>query len=207
MLGVGACNPKRCMNSSIMLAKIVQLCWENSSSMLKRKYLCFRIRDIGKFERNNLDISIGIIAVGEDLELFPVRVPKEKRQRHVDLLLLTTEDSSHYVTILNKSALLRSQLSKREHHHFFCDYCLCHFTAQKVLDEHTNLCMQYKPHRAVYPKPGSTVKFTKSRNQVFNQVKIICFTVGSVKIVCFHIRFAKPQAMYNNILKFENSIM
>ena len=143
--------------------------------MLKRKYLCFRIRDIATFEKNNLDISIGIIAVGEDLELFPVRVPKEKRQRHVDLLLLTTEDSSHYVTILNKSALLRSQITKHHGNSFFCDYCLCHFTAQKVLDEHTNLCMQYKPHRAVYPKPGSTVKFTKRRNQVFNLRKYYMF--------------------------------
>ena len=148
------------------LGEIPQFTSGMYNSSMMQKYLPFRIRDISRFEKNNPNISVGIIAVGEEKELFPVRVPNEKRQNHVDLLLLTTEDNSHYVTILNKASLLRSQLTKRENKTFFCDYCLCHFTTQKVLDDHTNLCMKHEPHRAVYPKPGATIKFTKRRNQV-----------------------------------------
>ena len=126
-----------------------------------------QIADIDKFERLNPDISVNVLAIDAEGIFFPVRVTREKRQQHVELMYVTShENDSHYVTIINKSALLSDQLPKHNGQKFFCDNCLHHFWSEKSLEEHTPICKQHKAHTAKYPEEGTKLKFTKIAQQV-----------------------------------------
>jgi hypothetical protein len=66
------------------------------------------INQVGRFEKNNPTLSINVYVLGKDeKEIIPKYVTKcGKRQKHIDLLLLTSGDKSHYVWIKNMSALI-----------------------------------------------------------------------------------------------------
>jgi hypothetical protein len=66
------------------------------------------INQVGRFEKNNPTLSINVYVLGKnEKEIIPKYVTKcGKRQKHIDLLLLTSGDKSHYVWIKNMSALI-----------------------------------------------------------------------------------------------------
>ena len=100
--------------------------------------------------------------------VYPLRVTKEEKSRHVNLLLTEKDTNWHYSAIKNFSGFLRVQYSKTNHKSFYCYTCLHGFQAKKgeksrkqckLLEEHNIYCKKQKPQRVTYPKDGVT-KFT-----------------------------------------------
>ena len=80
------------------------------------------LKDIPKFKRlNNVSISVcGYQEGNEDQEgfVYPLKVSKEVKQRHVDLLLITNDDTNPYCYIKDFRKLVGSQYSKTTKHIF-----------------------------------------------------------------------------------------
>ena len=74
---------------------------------------------------------------------------------HHDLLYVCNELNSHYSCIININTFIASQLTKHEEKIKVCKRCFAHFwgqNANKKLDEHKELCQNFKP--AVYKFPN-----------------------------------------------------
>jgi hypothetical protein len=93
------------------------------------------INQVGRFEKNNPTLSINVYKLGKnEKEIIPKYVTKcGKRQKHIDLLLLTSDDKSHYVWIKNMSALICHR-SKNKNAVFVCPHCV--FSSKKAFDNH-----------------------------------------------------------------------
>ena len=94
----------------------------------------------------------------------PVRVTEERKAKHVDLLFMQNEYSSHYVWIIDKSCLLATQRNKYEHKNYICDYCLHTCTSARIMKMHVERCKQHRPQLTQMPEEGEQLHFT-ARNQ------------------------------------------
>jgi hypothetical protein len=103
------------------------------------------INQVGRFEKNNPTLSINVYVLGKnEKEIIPKYVTKcGKRQKHNDLLLITSGDKSHYVWIKNMSALI-SHRSKTKHAVFVCPHCIHPFSSKKAFDNHFDDCAKHK---------------------------------------------------------------
>nr|CAI5824410.1 unnamed protein product [Callosobruchus analis] len=132
------------------------------SSILNLKGIQFpmTIHQIKTFENQN-DISVNIytlkLSMGE-YTVVPFRLDKEKRDNHVNLLMIHKQYfdeytnsfegecckpfMTHYVWIKNLPRLVSSQLSSREHRKYFCDRCFHYFHSHEKLDIHTDDCIK-----------------------------------------------------------------
>lgn len=100
-----------------------------------------QIKDIGKFEALNPNISINVYMFDEKREkILTLRMTKAVKQNHIHLLLLVQGDLGHYCWIKYMSRLLSSQLSKNCKKKLFCDRCLNYFYDQQKLESHTEKC-------------------------------------------------------------------
>ena len=93
------------------------------------------VQNISKFEKQNPANSINLFGY-EEKELFPVYITDQKKKQHVNLLLI----SKNNTTIINLSRRL-AQLTKYKCKKFLCDYCL---HGLKRLRQ--DLLEQYEPH-------------------------------------------------------------
>ncbi|XP_043276094.1 uncharacterized protein [Venturia canescens] len=96
---------------------------------------------IGKFEKMN-NLSINVYSEKEEV-ILPVRVSKEKKERHFNLLYI--EDVSgcgigHFAWIKNLSRLVNSQLNSDGHKKYICDRCLHYFPTIDKLQFHEVDC-------------------------------------------------------------------
>lgn len=134
--------------------------------------------DIGKFEKlNNISINIYILRKNSGkFKCLPNRLTAEKRDRHVNLLLIQSiyyEDNSddddenvvedgnddreheikyHYVLIKNLSGLIRSSLNKHKGKIFICDRCLHYYHTQEKLRIHEEECSSKNKCKISFPK-------------------------------------------------------
>ncbi|XP_078032837.1 uncharacterized protein LOC144467773 [Augochlora pura] len=102
--------------------------------------LPFSLADIRNFEEAN-DISVNVYEwTGESCN--PFYLNERVRKRHVNLLFVQDEETSHnhFAWIKNLSRLVSSQLSKHDHQKYICDRCLQYFTSQERLDTHSVDC-------------------------------------------------------------------
>ena len=95
--------------------------------------------------------------------IYPLRVEKKEKARHVNLLLTEVDGVKHYSAIIDFSRLVSSQVSKDTRKKHFCYSCLTGFTTRskdetrencKRLQEHIELCQQHQPQRVSYPVQG-----------------------------------------------------
>jgi len=78
--------------------------------------------------------------------------PEHHRQHHVNLLLISDSQISHYVHICNFSRLL-GERTKHRGESFMCNSCLNVFSEKRVLDEHIPRCLAHHPQQVHYPDP------------------------------------------------------
>ena len=72
------------------------------------------------------------------------------------------------------SRLVSSQVSKKEHKKYVCDYCLNSFGREDLLTKHTEYCSKHDAVNTVLSKPGDNIlKFKNTQNQVMCPIKII----------------------------------
>ena len=95
-----------------------------------------KLRDIDRFKNLNENISVNVFAY-EEKEIFPVRITNAKgRQHHINLLVITNNESHHLISIKSLNRLLVRQYKKYNRRLYLCSYCLHGCTSQRVLDNH-----------------------------------------------------------------------
>ena len=107
------------------------------------------INNVKKFENLNPAISINVFACDDKVGVYPVYITSYKSRKHVNILLLTQGDKSHYVWIKDMSRLL----SKPGYNHakYYCNYCLHGFRKQLTLDRHVEDCSKLRLEKVVLP--------------------------------------------------------
>ena len=95
----------------------------------------------------------------------PVRVAEERKAKHVDLILLQNEDTSHYVWIKDKSRLLANQLNQHKGKTYICGFCLHAFQSARILKINVERCKQHRPQLTQMPAEGEKLHFPARHQQ------------------------------------------
>ena len=94
------------------------------------------LKDIPKFEKvNNVSISVyGYHEGKEDQEgfVYPLKVSKEVNERHVNLLLIVSDDTNHYCFIKDFGKLVGPQYSNAKSKTYFCRFCFHGFSSHSA---------------------------------------------------------------------------
>jgi hypothetical protein len=126
------------------------------------------VNQISRFEKNNPRITVNVYAAGEDgKEIIPKYITKfPKREKHVDLLLLTSEtnNNSHYVWIKNMSALICHR-SCHKGKTYVCPHCAHPFTAERVFENHLPDCSKHAYQVTLYPDEDDKILKWQSREK------------------------------------------
>lgn len=93
-----------------------------------------KVSQIANFERQNTAIRVNVFGY-EQKELFPVYITKEKKENHVNLLLIANNETRHYFLIRNRNRLL-SSLTK-----------LHGFIREDLLLDHEPHCSKHRPQK------------------------------------------------------------
>ena len=124
------------------------------------------LKDIKRFEKQNLDISISVLGYSKDERIYPLRISKftkvkkeDERKHNIVLLLIKNEDNSHYCLVKNLSALLSSQVNKHDHKLYFCLNCLNGFDDPEKLEKHKEYCSEEESIKINMPSPDTYIKF------------------------------------------------
>lgn len=116
-----------------------------------------KVSQIAKFERQNTAISVNVFGY-EQKELFPVYITKEKKENHVNLLLIANNETRHYCLIRNLNRLL-SSLTKKKAQKYFCEYCLHGFIREDLLLDHEPHCSKHGPQKIKLPNEDNDVLY------------------------------------------------
>lgn len=115
------------------------------------------LSDVAIFERNNPNLNINIYGLNDKKSvigpLYKSEV-KSERSKHINLLLLENDTSSHYCLIKDLPRLVRSQITKHHGKIYLCESCLLFFPSSDQLDNH--LCGGVV---TVLPDKGSVIQF------------------------------------------------
>ena len=113
--------------------------YENEINMRNINYPV-KVKDLKRIENQNPDISINIFGF-EDEKIFPIRITeKVNANHHVNLLMITDDNNTHYVWIKHFSRLVRSQTTKYKGKKWFYNFCLNGFIREDLLNNHVALC-------------------------------------------------------------------
>ena len=116
-----------------------------------------KVGQIAKFKRQNTAISVNVFGYGQK-ELFPVYITKEKKENHVNLLLIANNETRHYYLIRNLNRLL-SSLTKKKAQKYFCEYCLHGFIREDLLLDHEPHCSKHGPQKIKLPNEDNDVLY------------------------------------------------
>ena len=124
------------------------------------------LKDIKRFEKQNLDISISVLGYSKDERIYPLRISKytkakkeDERKHNIVLLLIKKGDNSHYCLINNLSRLLTSQVNKHSHKLYFCLNCLNGYDEPEKLEQHKEYCSENENIKINMPPPETYLKF------------------------------------------------
>ena len=123
------------------------------------------LKDIKRFEKQNLDISLSVLGYSKDEKIYPLRrskhAMKNKRKHNIILLLIKDEDrnNSHYCLVKDESALLSSQVNKRKGKLYFCLNCLNGFDTPEKLENHKKYCEEEESVKINMPAPDTFISF------------------------------------------------
>ena len=100
--------------------------------------------------------------------IIPFRITKEKKAKHVNLLLLENENGNvHYTWIKNMSRLLYGQGGhKHENKRFYCDICMNTFNKEETLKKHSEFCTPNGYVQAVKYPEENELKFQNFKNKM-----------------------------------------
>ena len=141
-----------------------------------------KVKNISKFEKQTPTISINLFGY-EEKELFPVYITERKKEQHVNLLLISNNDTTHYCLVRNLSRLLAS-LTKYKGKKFFCDYCLHGFTRQDLLEQHEPHCRKNGPQKIRMPSDNNDILYFKDIHKQLKVPFVIYADFESIIIPC-----------------------
>ena len=121
------------------------------------------LKDIKRFEKQNLDISVSVLGYSKDERIYPLRISKKEDERKYNIVLLLIKDedgdNSHYCYVKNLSALLSSQVNKRKGKLYFCLNCLNGFDTPEKLEKHKEYCNETESIKINMPAPNTFISF------------------------------------------------
>ena len=120
------------------------------------------LKDIKRFEKQNLDISISVLGYNKEEKVYPLSEytkRKDERKHNIVLLLIKNRENSHYCLIKNLSALLTSQVNSRKGKFYFCLNCLNGFDNPEKLEKHKEYCSEEGSVKINMPSPNTYLKF------------------------------------------------
>ncbi|XP_074026944.1 uncharacterized protein isoform X2 [Leptinotarsa decemlineata] len=129
------------------------------------------MRQIPRFEKqNNVSINVYVLEkIKKSLEILPSYLTKDKKEKHINLLLIQDDDDPakhHFVWIKNLSRLLSRQLSREKCQKFFCDRCLRYCRTQKILERHILDCGKINETAIKMPEEGKNLlEFKNYKNK------------------------------------------
>ena len=123
------------------------------------------IKQYNKIEQQN-KIRINVFGY-EEKQKYPIYVSKEKYEDCMNLLLITENENKHYVLIKDFNKYMYDITKHKERKHF-CMYCLQHFTSERVLNNHTENCIQLNGAQAIKmpTKDDNILKFNNAHKQI-----------------------------------------
>ena len=145
---------------------------KNKEHTLNMKGITYPVdlKDINRFEKQNLDISISVLGYSKGERIYPLRISKftkvkkeDERKHNIVLLLIKDEDNSHYCLVKNLSALLTSQVNKRKTKFYFCLNCLNGYDTPEKLEKHKEYCNEKESTIINMPEPKTYLKFKNLR--------------------------------------------
>ena len=77
---------------------------------------------------------------GYERYAYPLRISKKREAPLLNLLLISSGETSHNCWIKNMSRLLRLEVSKHKSRAHFCPRCLNHFQSKETLNKHLVYC-------------------------------------------------------------------
>lgn len=99
------------------------------------------IQQITKFEKQNPDISVNVYIFDKrEVKVFTLRLTKEVKTLHINLMLLHENEKKHYCLIKSMSRLLGGQMSKNRTKKHFCFRCLNYFIDLYKFEAHKVEC-------------------------------------------------------------------
>ena len=112
------------------------------------------LKDLQKIEQNNTTIAFNVLFVPHNTETIRVAYRSEynsKREKQVNLLMITDGTKWHYLAITNLTALL----AKKSSDHvggFYCLNCFNSYTLKNKLKEHEEICNNHDSCRIQMPR-------------------------------------------------------
>ena len=127
------------------------------------------------FEKRN-DISVNVY----EWNAAPLRIVKEEKPFHVDLVFLTKDSQNHFALIKNFSRFASSGKGQTER--FFCKRCLNSFPKPESLKKHKEICGEFAA--AKIELPGGKCSFKNWERTM--HVPVVCYAdFESILKPCF----------------------
>ena len=119
-----------------------------------------QVDKIGIFEKNNSRYAVNVYSYDKEVNILR-NSDNDKREKTINLLLISNDETNHYCWIKSMSRLLNSQKYKNGHTRYHCERCLSSFKTEESLDKHSGYCKDHDAVRSVMPKKGAILKFMK----------------------------------------------
>ena len=99
-------------------------------------------------------------------KIYPSYISKKSNSQVLNVLLITSEEKSHYVFIKDFDRLIYSKAkTKNQHKKFFCMVCLQNFITEEIFSNHKKQCLLINGCQAVNYE-SRIIKFTNYEQQV-----------------------------------------
>ena len=108
------------------------------------------------------------------IEFFFIIYIKKSNEQELNVLLISSEEKSHYVLIKDFNRLMYSKTKHKDKKHF-CMACLQNFTTKEILNNHRERCLLINETQAVKYETG-TIKFKNFDKQIPIPFKIYADT-------------------------------
>jgi hypothetical protein len=125
-----------------------------------------QIKDIPKIEKLN-NVKINVFDLDNKQEPKVLYNNRERNDNILNLLLVESENNSHYVWIKNLDRLKNCHKENNHHKRFTCDMCLCNsFLSKSKLIEHQEICKKHEAVKVELPaKDKNITKFSNFGNK------------------------------------------
>nr|XP_015922599.2 uncharacterized protein LOC107451117 [Parasteatoda tepidariorum] len=119
-----------------------------------------KLNQISKFEKLN-NLSINVFG-NEESNIFPLHLSTNRSGvHHINLLLISKDETQHFCLIKSMSRLLSSLVAHRSST-FYCDFCLHRFYSRNALDDHITYCKEHKMQKITMPSDEDRILKFKS---------------------------------------------
>ena len=103
---------------------------------------------------------------GYENKAFPLYFSKKFNEQVLNVLLISNEETSHYVFIEDYNRLMYSEVkTKNTYKKHFCMSCLQNFTTKEILNNHRERCLLINDTQAVKYETG-IIKFKNHEKQI-----------------------------------------